>query len=102
MSLPTHGMACSACSVAQVDPDRILGRASHAVAGWHDVQGGADRPLQIHPLGNRGKAGELDELYDLELDPFEIENLNRSRKAQPVRNRLQRDLKRHVAEAIGL
>ena len=60
-----------------------------------------DRYKYIHWV-NRGKTGELDELYDLERDPFEIENLNRSRKAQPVRDRLRRDLKRLVAEAVGL
>ena len=60
-----------------------------------------DRYKYIHWV-NRGKAGELDELYDLERDPFEIKNLNRSRKAQPVRDRLRRDLKRLVAEAVGL
>ena len=51
---------------------------------------------------NLGKAGELDELYDLERDPFEIENLNRSRKLAPVRDKLQRELRRLVAEAVGL
>jgi len=51
---------------------------------------------------NRGKAGELDELYDLERDPFEIDNLNRNRKTAPVREKLRRELRRLVAEAVGL
>ena len=51
---------------------------------------------------NRGRADELDELYDLERDPFELDNLNRSRKLAPVRDKLQRELKRLVAEAVGL
>jgi len=60
-----------------------------------------DRYKYIHWV-NRGKAGELDELYDLERDPFEIDNLNRSRKLAPVRDKLRRELKRLVAEAVGL
>lgn len=51
---------------------------------------------------NRGKAGELDELYDLERDPFELNNLNRSRKLAPVRTKLRRELRRLVSEAVGL
>ena len=49
-----------------------------------------DRYKLIHWV-NRGKAGELDELYDLEKDPF-----------APVRERLKKELKRLVTEAIGL
>ena len=60
-----------------------------------------DRHKYIHWV-NRGRAGELDELYDLELDPFELNNLNRSRKLAPMRARMQRELRRLVAEAIGL
>jgi arylsulfatase A-like enzyme len=60
-----------------------------------------DRHKYIHWV-NRGRAGELDELYDLERDPFELVNLNRSRKLAPVRDRLRRELKRLVAEAVGL
>jgi N-acetylglucosamine-6-sulfatase len=60
-----------------------------------------DRHKLIHWV-NRGRAGELDELYDLERDPFELKNLIASRAAAPVRARLVRDLKRLVAEAVGL
>jgi N-acetylglucosamine-6-sulfatase len=51
---------------------------------------------------NRGRNGELDELYDLRNDPFELDNLNRSKAAAPVRERLRRELRRLVAEAVGL
>ena len=60
-----------------------------------------DRYKYIHWV-NRGRAGELDELYDLERDPYELNNLNRSRRAAPVRDRLRRELKRLVPEAISL
>jgi N-acetylglucosamine-6-sulfatase len=60
-----------------------------------------DRYKYIHWV-NRGKASELDELYDLERDPYELENLNRSRKFAQVRDKLRRELKRLVAEAVGL
>jgi arylsulfatase A-like enzyme len=51
---------------------------------------------------NRGRAGELDELYDLEKDPYELKNLIASRAHATVRERLRKDLKRLVAEAVGL
>jgi len=60
-----------------------------------------DRYKYIHWV-NRGLAGELDELYDLERDPYELVNLNRRRAFAPVREKLQRELKKLVAEAIGL
>ncbi|MFO1314350.1 MAG: sulfatase-like hydrolase/transferase [Burkholderiales bacterium] len=60
-----------------------------------------DRWKYIHWV-NRARDGELDELYDLESDPYELVNLNGSRAAAPVRERLRRELKRLVAEAIGL
>ncbi len=60
-----------------------------------------DRYKYIHWV-NRGRAGELDELYDLETDPFEIDNLNRSRKLAAVRSKLRRELRRLVADAVGL
>jgi N-acetylglucosamine-6-sulfatase len=51
---------------------------------------------------NRGLNGELDELYDLERDPWELKNLAASRAAAPLRARLQRELKKLVTEASGL
>ncbi|MND09516.1 hypothetical protein D3C83_329120 [compost metagenome] len=51
---------------------------------------------------NRGTAGELDELYDLEKDPFELKNLIRSKAHAAIRDKLHRDLKLLVAEAVGL
>ncbi len=51
---------------------------------------------------NRGVAGELDELYDLDRDPYEVRNLNRSRAYSGTRERLRRELRRLVNEAVGL
>ena len=51
---------------------------------------------------NRGKAGELDELYDLDRDPYELKNLIASRTHAPIREQLHRELKILVAEALGL
>ncbi len=51
---------------------------------------------------NKGRAGELDELYDLEQDPYELKNLIRSRAHAAVREKLHRELKVLVAEATGL
>ncbi len=50
---------------------------------------------------NRGRAGELDELYDLERDPYELRNLAR-RRATGVRERLRKELRRLVTDALGL
>ena len=60
-----------------------------------------DRHKYIHWV-NRGRAGELDELYDLDRDPYELRNLNRSKTYAPLRERLRRELKKLVTEAIGL
>ena len=60
-----------------------------------------DRHKLIHWV-NRGRAGELDELYDLEGDPFELRNRIASRAHASIRDRLQRELKRLVVEALGL
>ena len=60
-----------------------------------------DRYKLIHWV-NRGRAGELDELYDLDQDPFELKNLIRSKAHASIREKLHRDLKGLVAEAVGL
>ena len=60
-----------------------------------------DRHKYIHWV-NRGIDGELDELYDLDRDPYELKNLNRSRAYAPVRDKLRRELRKLVAEAMGL
>ena len=51
---------------------------------------------------NKGIDGELDELYDLEKDPFELKNLIRSKAHAAIRDKLHRDLKVLVGEAVGL
>jgi arylsulfatase A-like enzyme len=60
-----------------------------------------DRYKYIHWV-NRGIAGELDELYDLERDPFELRNLNASRAHAAVRTKLRAEMRRLMAEAVGL
>jgi arylsulfatase A-like enzyme len=60
-----------------------------------------DRHKLIHWV-NRGQAGELDELYDLDRDPYELRNLIRSRAHATLRARLYRELRRLVAAAVGL
>ena len=50
----------------------------------------------------RGRDGELDELYDLDKDPYEIKNLIKSKTHAAIRQKLHRDLKVLVAEAVGL
>ncbi len=60
-----------------------------------------DRWKYIHWV-NRGRVGELDELYDLDNDPYELRNLNASRAAAPVRAKLRRELAKLIVEATGL
>ena len=60
-----------------------------------------ERHKYIHWV-NRGTAGELDELYDLERDPWEIKNLNASRAHTRIRSSLKRELARLVADAVSL
>jgi arylsulfatase A-like enzyme len=60
-----------------------------------------DRYKYIHWV-NRGRAGELDELYDLDRDPFELRNLIRSKAHAGVRDKLKRELARLVTAALGL
>jgi N-acetylglucosamine-6-sulfatase len=51
---------------------------------------------------NKGIDGELDELYDLDKDPYELKNLIRSRSHAAIREKLHRELKVLVGEAVGL
>jgi N-acetylglucosamine-6-sulfatase len=51
---------------------------------------------------NRARDGELDELYDLERDPFELKNLARSARHARIRSALRRDMRRLVADAAGI
>jgi N-acetylglucosamine-6-sulfatase len=60
-----------------------------------------ERYKYIHWV-NRGLAGELDELYDLERDPWELKNLNSSRAHGRVREALRRELKTLVTDAVSL
>ena len=60
-----------------------------------------DRYKYIHWV-NRGVAGELDELYDLDADPWELKNLNGSAKHAAVKAKLRRELGVLVREALGL
>lgn len=60
-----------------------------------------DRYKLIHWV-NRGNDGELDELYDLEQDPFELRNIARRADVQPIRTRLRRELRKLSADALGL
>ena len=60
-----------------------------------------ERHKLIHWV-NRDRNRELDELYDLEKDPYELKNLIGSRAHAAVREKLRRDLKKLVAEAVGI
>lgn len=51
---------------------------------------------------NRSRNGELDELYDLEKDPFELANVVRRTAYRAVRDKLWRELRRLAVEAMGL
>jgi arylsulfatase A-like enzyme len=60
-----------------------------------------DRHKYIHWV-NKNRDHELDEMYDLDADPFELRNLNRSRSHARVREKLRRELARLVVEALGI
>ena len=51
---------------------------------------------------NHSRNGELDELYDLDRDPYEISNVINRPAYRSVRERLRRELRRLVVEAGGL
>lgn len=51
---------------------------------------------------SRSRDGELDELYDLERDPYELVNLARRPAQRAIRARLQRELRRLTTDALGL
>jgi len=57
-----------------------------------------ERAKLIHWVHKRG----VDELYDLERDPYEIRNVIRKPAYGRVRARLYRELRKLVAEAVGL
>ena len=60
-----------------------------------------DRYKYIHWV-NLSRNGELDELYDLEKDPYEIANLSKRPAHKAIKAKLQRELRRLVPEALGL
>jgi hypothetical protein len=51
---------------------------------------------------NRSRNGELDELYDLERDPYEVVNVNNKAAYRAVREKLQRELRKLTTEALGI
>lgn len=51
---------------------------------------------------NRGEDRELDELYDLDEDPYELVNLIGSARYGKVHQQLRFELRRLVADALGL
>jgi N-acetylglucosamine-6-sulfatase len=60
-----------------------------------------DRYKYIHWV-NRNRARELDELYDLDADSYELVNLVRRGSYRLIRERLRRELRRLAADAMGL
>ena len=61
-----------------------------------------DRYKYIHWINRDDGRGSLDELYDLDNDPYELRNLVRSRALAPVRERLRKELRKLTVEALGL
>jgi len=89
-------------ALAQVVPRRVLAeQALPWLVGMSYKAVRTDRYKLIHWV-NRGKAGELDELYDLEKDPWEMKNLIANRSQSRLRDSLRRELRRLATEALGL
>jgi hypothetical protein len=57
-----------------------------------------ERHKLVHWIHQEG----VDELYDLERDPYEITNLIRDPAYGEVRSELAQELRRLVAESVGL
>lgn len=51
---------------------------------------------------NRARNGELDEMYDLERDPYEIRNIVKRPALRATRDKLRRELRKLAADALGL
>ena len=51
---------------------------------------------------NRSRDGELDELYDLDRDPYEVANVINRPAYRTLREKLRRELRRLAVEAAGL
>lgn len=51
---------------------------------------------------NRARNGELDELYDLDKDPYELTNLARRPAYRALRGKMARELRKLAADALGL
>jgi N-acetylglucosamine-6-sulfatase len=61
-----------------------------------------DRYKLIHWVNKAGQPGMLDELYDLRNDPYELDNLIRSKSHAQTVHRLRRELGRLVVGSLGL
>jgi arylsulfatase A-like enzyme len=61
-----------------------------------------DRYKYIRWVNRDDGQGSLDELYDLDKDPYELRNLIRSRALAPVREKLRKELRKLTTEALGL
>ena len=60
-----------------------------------------DRYKYIHWV-NRARNGELDELYDLERDPYELVNVAGKPAYRTVRAKMNKELRKLAADALGL
>ena len=61
-----------------------------------------DRHKYIHWVQKSQAGIDCDEFYDLQADPYEMENLIRSQVHGPLVARLRRELGRLTSESIGL